>query len=330
MNWLIVGTGDIARKRVIPAIEAEKRSKITAVCDLVAERADEVAQKYQARVYTDLNEALKDKDVEAVYVATPVFLHVPQAIAALKADKHVLIEKPAGISYEQVSTLVKLAKTVKFKCGTAYFRRFYARYIQAKEMLENKEFGQLVLLRLTYFSWFNPAKDDPKYWRVVPEKSGGGPLSDMGTHMFDVMIGLLGLPASVFAKVENQVHSYPAEDSAVVVMKYENGPEVICSFNWNSKTWSHEFEIIGTEAKVKWHPYDGSTVLKTVGRDIEEIEMPNHENVHYPLIEDFVSSILEDRQPEVAIEEAVKTNLLLDAIYKSAREGTQVMVNGCR
>jgi len=324
MNWLVVGLGDIAKKRIIPALDAEPRSSIKAVCDLVTKLAEEIAQKYQGRAYTDLNQALKDSDVEAVYISTPVFLHVPHAIQALEAGKHVLVEKPVGISYSQTCELVKVAKNSKGRCACAYFRRFYPRYRMAKEMLQKGEFGQVVLIRMTYFSWFNPAKDDPKYWRVVPEKSGGGPLSDMGTHMFDVMIGLFGLPVSVFAKVAILIHSYKVEDSSVVIMNYDNGIQVIASFHWNSCTWSHEFEIIGTEAKIKWHPYDGPKILKTVGRDIQEIEMPNHENVHYPLIEEFVSSIIEAREAQVSVEEAAKTNLLLDAIYLSARESREI------
>lgn len=324
INWLIVGTGDIVRKRVIPALDAEPHSRIAGICSLLSKRPEGIAEKYKARAYTDFNKALEDREIDAVYIATPVFLHVPQAIQAIEAGKHVIVEKPMGISYAQACELVKRAKSAKTKCAVAYYRRFYPRYHMVKEMLKKGQFGKVILVRMTYFSWFNPAKEDPKYWRVVPEKSGGGPLSDMGTHMFDIMIGLLGMPEKVFAKVETLIHTYKAEDSAVVIMDYEKGAQVIANFNWNSKIWSHEFEIVGTEAKIKWHPYDGPKILKTVGRDTEEIELPNHENVHYPLIEDFVSSVIEGRHPEVSLEEAAKTNLLLDAIYMSARESREV------
>ena len=96
--------------------------------------------------------------------------------------------------------------------------------------------------------------------------------------------------------------------------------------NWNSRTWSHEFEIIGTAAKVKWHPYDSDSVVKTVGRDIKEIETPNAANVHYPLIEDFVSAVEEGRAPAISAVEAAKTNLLLDAVYRSAQANIEVAV----
>jgi len=327
MNWLLLGAGDISKKRVLPALMAESRSEVVAVCDLDELRAKEMAAQGGAKVFTDYATALSDSAADAVYVATPVFLHVPHAIQALEAGKHVLVEKPVGLNYKQARELVAAASESDRKCGVAYFRRFYPKYAMAAEMLREEEFGRVVLIRMSYFSWFDPAKDDPKYWRVVPDRSGGGPVSDMGTHMFDVLIGLLGVPRSVYAKAETLIHDYAVEDSCVAVLKMENGAQGIVSFNWNSKTWSHEFEIIGTEAKVKWHPYDSDSVVKTVGRDIRELSLPNHENVHYPLIEDFVSAVLADRQPKVTAGEAAKTNRLLDALYLSARQNREVDVS---
>jgi len=324
MKWLLLGAGDIARKRVLPALVAEPRSEVVAVCDLDESRAKATASECGARAFTDYASALSDSGADAVYVATPVFLHVPHAIRALESGKHVLVEKPVGVNYAQAAELAAAADGSPKKCGVSYFRRFAPKYAMAKEMLEAGEFGQVVLIRMTYFSWFNPAKDDPKYWRVVPEKSGGGPLSDMGTHMFDVLIGLFGLPKKVYAKVATLTQDYAVEDSAAAIMTMRDGAQVIASFNWNSKTWSHEFEIIGTEAKVKWHPYDSAWVVKTVGRDVEKIEAPNHENVHYPLIEDFVSAVEEGRDPAVTAAEAAKTNRLLDAVYESARDNREV------
>ena len=324
MNWLLLGAGDIAAKRILPALMAEPRCTVVAVCDLDEARAGELATSCGATAYTDYAAALSESGADAVYVATPVFLHVPHALQAIDAGKHVLVEKPMALNDAEARELAMAAEKSNCTCGVSYFRRFSSRYAMAEEMLKAGEFGQIVLIRMTYFSWFNPTKDDPKYWRVIPEKSGGGPLSDMGTHMFDVLIGLFGLPEKVCAKVETLTHDYAVEDSASAIMTMPGGAQVVCSFNWNSKTWSHEFEIIGTEAKVKWHPYDSPSVVKTVGRDIKEVETPNPENVHYPLVEDFVSAVEENRDPKITAAEAVKTNLLLDAVYRSAKENREV------
>lgn len=327
MNWLLLGAGDISQKRVLPALMTESRSEVVAVCDLDEGRARDMAASCGAKVFTDYAAALANSGADAVYVATPIFLHVPHAIQALTAGKHVLVEKPVALNYSEAQSLVTVAEKTECKCGVSYFRRFAPKYDMARKMIENNEFGQVVLIRMTYFSWFNPTTDDPKYWRVVPEKSGGGPLSDMGTHMFDVLIGLFGLPEKVYAKVATLTHDYAVEDSSAIVMTMPGGAQVTASFNWNSKTWSHEFEIVGTEAKVKWHPYDSDSVVKTVGRDIREIKTPNHENVHYPLVKDFVSAVEEGREPAVTAAEAAKTNLLLDAIYRSAKENREINSN---
>ena len=325
VDWLLVGPGDIATKRVAPALTEAASSRLAAVCDAVPERAAELARAYGVEeVYADLDEALARTSANAVYFATPVFLHSQQAACALAAGKHVLVEKPLGVSAEDAGQAVAAAQGTELRAGCAYFRRCSPRYEHAQQMLAQGEFGRIVLVRMTFFSWANPDVNDPKYWRVVPEKSGGGPLADMGSHMFDAFIGLLGMPTSVYAKVSTKVQPYEVEDSAVIIMEMADGADVIASFNWNSKTWSHEFEIIGTEAKLKWHPYDGGTVLKTVGRDIFELDLPNAANVHLPLVWDFVNAVLEGRPPAVPLAEALKANILIDAVYESGRSGEEV------
>ncbi|MFA5865677.1 MAG: Gfo/Idh/MocA family oxidoreductase [Phycisphaerae bacterium] len=325
VKWLLVGTGDIANKRVAPALNGVKNSRLVGVCDVVRKRAEKLACEVRAsEVFTDLDEALARSSANAVYLATPIFLHAPQTIKALEAGKHVLVEKPLGLTGQDARKVAEAARGKNLKAGCSYFRRLSPRYLQAKTMLQNSEFGKVVLVRMTYFSWFNPDKNDPKYWRVIRSKSGGGPLSDMGSHMFDVLIGLFGMPVKVFAKCENLIHSWDVEDSAAILMTLQNGAQVVASFNWNSKTCSHEFEIIGTEAKVKWHPYDAGKVIKTVARDIMELDLPNAENVHAPLIEDFVQAVIENRNPAVTLEDAARTNILLDAVYRSAETGKEV------
>jgi 1,5-anhydro-D-fructose reductase (1,5-anhydro-D-mannitol-forming) len=325
LKWLLVGAGDIARKRVAAALNQAENSELVGVCDALEANARVLGDEYGVTdVYTDVERALAGSPADAVYVATPVGLHVDHAVRSLEAGKHVLVEKPVGVDGGDCDRVVEAAARSDRTSGCAYYRRTFPAYLQAKEMLESGEFGQVVLLRMVYFSWFSPAEDDPKYWRVVRQKSGGGPISDMGTHMFDVMIGLFGLPVRVYAKCGNLVNDWDVEDSASILMTLANGAQVTASFNWNSKTWRHEFELVGTEAKVYWHPYDTGTVVKTVGRQIDTLDLAPAENVHLPIVEDFVNAVAEGRPPACPIPEAVKTNRLLDAIYRSAAENREV------
>jgi predicted dehydrogenase len=327
LKWLLAGAGDIARKRVAPALREVNGSRIVAVCDPDAQRAGELARDFGIEtVYRDYREALEKSDADSVYIATPVGLHVPMTVEALRSGYHTLVEKPLGLTYEEVRPALEAAMNTPMASGCAYFRRFSPVYRKTAEMLAQGVFGKVVHVRLSYFSWFNPTPEDPKYWRVVRARSGGGPLSDMGTHMFDVLIGLFGLPEKVSAMTAAQDRDWDVEDGSAIVMRLPGGALITAGIHWNSKTWNHAFEIIGTEARVLWQPYDSGKMLLTIGRETEEIDLPCAANVHGPLVEDFISSVWEPRSPMVTLAEAAKANRLLDAVYLSAREGRETEV----
>jgi len=327
LKWLLAGAGDISRKRAAPALQAAKGSRIIAVCDPDERRASDLARDFDVEaVYRDYGEALRRSGANAAYIATPVGLHVPMTIDALRSGCHTLVEKPLGLTYEDALSAVEAARDAGLVSGCAYFRRFYPAYRRTAEMLERGVFGKVTHIRLSYFSWFNPAPDDPKYWRVVRARSGGGPLADMGTHMFDVLIGLFGLPERVSAMVAAQDRDWDVEDGSAIIMRFPGGALATAAIHWNSKTWNHAFEIVGTEARALWQPYDNGKMIVAIGRDTEEIQLQPAENVHLPLIEDFVAAVRERRSPAITLAEAAKTNRLLDAVYQSAREGREAEV----
>ncbi|MFC1525783.1 Gfo/Idh/MocA family protein [Candidatus Latescibacterota bacterium] len=325
LKWLLVGAGDIARKRVAAALQGAAGSELVGVCDLDEGSARQVAEEHgAAAVYTDLDEALSRCAAEAVYVATPVWLHAPQAVKALEAGRHVLVEKPLGQDRAACGLACEAAARTGRTAGCSYYRRLFPAYTHTRQMLERGDFGRLVLARMVYFSWFSPTPDDPRFWRVVRGQSGGGPLSDMATHMFDVLIGLLGMPASVYARCGNLVHDWEVEDTASIVLAMPDGVQVTAAFAWNSKTWRHEFELVGSEAKVYWEPYDAGRVVVTKGRDVEELDLSPAANVHQPLVEDFVEAVRDGREPACPLTEATHTNTLLEGVYRSAEEGREV------
>src|SRR5579859_605046 len=106
LNWIVIGVGDITRKRVIPAIRSEERSELHGIVT----RDPAKAEPYSKRVWTSLTDALRDVAVQAVYVASPVFLHAPQSIEALRAGKHVLCEKPMAMNEAEARSMVRAAE----------------------------------------------------------------------------------------------------------------------------------------------------------------------------------------------------------------------------
>lgn len=327
LKWLLAGTGDIAEKRVAPALAGTAGSKLYAVCDLDRTRAEDFALRFGVgAVYDNYETALTDSGIDAVYIATPVWLHVPMAVKALEAGKHVLVEKPLGLDAGDAEKALNIAESSNLVAGCAYFRRFYPAYSLVETMIANGEFGDIVLVRMAYYSWFDPTPEDRKYWRVERTRSGGGPLADMGSHMFDVLIGLLGMPARVFASAPTLERSWNVEDSSAFVMTLPGGAPVTGSFHWNSKTWLHMFEIVGTEARVLMQPFDSGKIIRTVGRDTVEIDVPLPANVHAPLIEDFIAAVKSGGSPKVTLSGALKTNRLLDAVYRASDERREVKV----
>jgi predicted dehydrogenase len=323
IRWLLIGTGDIVHKRVAAALG----QGLVGVCG-TKERAAAIASQYgAAEVFDDVDEALRQTSANAVYVSTAVYRHRVEAVKALEAGKHVLVEKPLALDAADAQRIVAAAASTGLKAGCAYYRRCSLRYAHLKDLLAKGTLGQIVQVRTCNWSWFRPAHDDPKYWRVSKAHSGGGPLADIGVHMFDVLIGLFGLPRSVFAYCDTLAHDYEVEDASAVVMRLANGAHVTANFCWNSKSWRHEFEVVGTEGKVLWSPADTGEVILTMAGESEELDLPKFDNVHLPLIEDFEQAIVQDRQPIDPVAEAAKTNVLLDAIFQSAADNAPIDID---
>ncbi|MCX5662167.1 MAG: Gfo/Idh/MocA family oxidoreductase [Planctomycetota bacterium] len=322
VDWLLVGTGDIVRKRVAAALTGAAGSRLVGICGEKS-RATALAQQHGAgEVYDNLDEALAKTKASAVYIATSVRRHALEAKKAIAAGTHVLIEKPLSLHGGEARELARLAAaSPRQRVGCAYYRRCSPRAAHARELMRSGALGPLVLVRMNCQSWFSPAADDPKLWRVSWAESGGGPMSDVGSHMLDMLIHLAGVPTVKSAFVGTTVQPYEVEDTAAALLMLPGakgkipGAPVQVNFGWNSKTFGHDMEIVGTEGRLVWSPFDSGPVKLTLGRETRELDLPPAANVHLPLIEDFVAAVREGRQPICPLDEAAKVDELMDAIY---------------
>jgi 1,5-anhydro-D-fructose reductase (1,5-anhydro-D-mannitol-forming) len=282
LNWIVVGIGDITTRRVIPAIQAESRSRLYGVVT----RDPAKAARLDARVWTGLDEALRDPAVDAVYVATPVFLHAPQTIESLRAGKHVLCEKPMATNEAGARSMLEAAAESGKTLGVAYYRRCYSKVQRAKELLEAGAIGMPVFAELTCHGWFDGAGD--REWLVDPAKAGGGPLYDIASHRIDVLNYLFGQPLRVSAHLSNVVYHYAVEDNATVMIDYESGVRGIVDVRWHSRVARDECRIRGTDGEMELTPLNGPELVYPGGRE----NLPPHPNLHYPLVENFVDAVL--------------------------------------
>jgi 1,5-anhydro-D-fructose reductase (1,5-anhydro-D-mannitol-forming) len=282
LNWIVVGIGDISTRRVIPAIQAVPGSSLYGLVTRDAAKAT----PYKARVWTSLDEALADSAVDAVYVSTPVFLHAPQTIQSLRAGKHVLCEKPMAMNEAEARSMVRTAEECGRLLGVAYYRRAYPKVQRAKQLLKAGAIGTPVLAELTCHEW---RADDASFrgWLLDPAKAGGGPLYDIASHRIDVSNFLFGQPVRAVGSLSNVVHHYPIEDNATVMIDYPGGVRGIVDVRWHSKAKRDECRIRGTEGEMELSPLNGPDLIYPGGRE----HLPVHENVHIPLIENFVDAV---------------------------------------
>jgi 1,5-anhydro-D-fructose reductase (1,5-anhydro-D-mannitol-forming) len=281
LNWIVIGIGDIATRRVIPAIQSERRSQLYGLVT----RDPAKAAPYGVRVWTTLDEALADPAADAVYVGTPVFLHAPQTIQSLRAGKHVLCEKPMAMNEPEARSMVQAAEQSGRTLGVAYYRRTYPKVQRAKQLLEAGAIGKPVLAELTSHMWFDGTGS--RSWLVDPAKAGGGPLYDIASHRIDVLNFLFGQPLRVTAQLSNVVHPYAVEDNASVMIEYADGVRGIVDVRWHSKVARDECRIRGTDGELELSPLNGPDLIYPRGRD----NFLPHANLHYPLLENFVDAV---------------------------------------
>ncbi|RKY81672.1 hypothetical protein DRP98_09980 [candidate division KSB1 bacterium] len=144
---------------------------------------------------------------------------------------------------------------------------------------------------------------------------------DVGSHRLDVMVYLLNEVDKVAAFFETLHCGYEVEDSVVISMKLVNGMHGVANFNWNIKSGSDEFEIYGTEGKILARPLDKGHLELHRGKQVEAFELPPPKITHWGLVENFIRAVNQNKPLICSGEEGMKTNLIMEAAYRSARTG---------
>ncbi len=319
VNWAVVGVGDITTKRVLPAIAEEPRSRVQAIVTRNPEQTRAVCEYFGAKhVCTTLEEALADQEVNAVYVASPVFLHFPQTMAALAANKHVLCEKPTALNLDEAKTMLLTAQASGVHYGVAFYRRLFPVLSRARELLRQGVIGQPTLVWVTCHGWFNDEVVSHRAWLFDPVKSGGGPLMDVGSHRIDVLNYLFGTPRLVSAAMSRQTHQTPGfkvEDNATLTIEYngEFGPlRAIVDVRWNSQVAGDDFKVFGTHGDMDLTPLNSGLIQWPGGKESHPADV----NFHAPLLKHF-ADVLEDGAPLICSgEAALATDRILNEAYR--------------
>ena len=343
VRWGVLGSGGIARRRTIPeGIVPGENAELAAVYDVDARANREVAEQFGAEACAGEEELLARGDVDAVYVATPAGLHHAQTLAAAAAGKHVLCEKPLGLSVAEARGMTDACARAGVKLGVGFMMRFHAHHREGLRLIEAGKLGRLVYGRAQLSCWYPPIDGA---WRQDPQAGGGGSLMDMGGHCIDLLEMLFGRVRTVCCRVGRLVHGYASEDAATTLLEFDGGAQgtVDAFFCVPDASSRNRLEIYGSrgsllaEGTIGQSP--GGTMVahleaETEGYDARQARgeaeglaiAPSPVNTYRAEIEEFSAAILEGRQPANGPQLGLRSAMVLAACYEAARTGQAVPV----
>lgn len=244
MKWGLIGSSGLAAKACAPAIAAAEGAELAAVLGSTAERAGNLAKTHGAQVATaNLDEFLSTPDLTAVWITSPTHMHYEHCTAALAAGKHVLLEKPIGMSAEEGWKLVEAAKSAGRVLAVGYQARYVPGHEKMRELIADGAIGEATVAR-TYYGVHRAGP--PPAWRQKRDQAHWGALADVGTHHIDLLRMMLG---DVAEATGYSVHAlgFETDDSDVAALRFESGvlATVAASVNvWKQYT---RVEVFGTE-----------------------------------------------------------------------------------
>ena len=332
----VIGCGSIAKHRHLPEYALNDSVEIVAVCDVVKERAETMAEQYQAAVYTDYKALLSEEKVDAVSVCLPNYLHAPVSIAALEAGSHVLCEKPMATSKEEAENMIKAAKANNKKLMIAHNQRLVPSHMKAKALIENGDIGKINSFRTTFGhdgpeSW---SVDGASSWFFNKEQAFIGAMGDLGVHKADLMRYILGEEFVEVAGVieTNAKENTDVDDNAVCVLKTESGAIGTLTASWAYQPESDNSTVIYGEKgilRIEDDP-EFSLIAQYVNGEVVKYELGHIQsnddggqfNSH--VIENFVDCIINDKEPLISGEEGKKSLEVILAAIESAETKTIV------
>lgn len=317
LKWGIIGAGDIVRKRVAPAFLELENCELLALVRRDAGRAEAAAQQLGIRRwYTDTQELFADQEIDAVYVASPVYLHAEHTIRAAEAGKHVLCEKPMALNVAECDRMIAAAEANGVRLGIAYYRRFYPVLERVREALRNGEIGDPVYVQANAFERFDPEPDHPRSWFIEKAKSGGGPMMDFGCHRIELLIDLFGEVVEVKGLDANVVFEREVEDTCSAMLRFADGPIAVLTVTHAALASIDSIEVYGTHGTIRIGSLNSGDITIATGHSSTNESLPPAENFHLPLIADFSEAVLTGNEPKVTARDGLRVNEVLAKIYR--------------
>lgn len=318
-RFAIIGCGLIGQKRLATL----PPGSLKVACDLDLNRADSLAKTAGCRAVSDIEAALAD-DVDAVIVATTNSTLAPIAEQALRASKHVLVEKPAAISVKQFDALERLSEANGALVRVGYNHRYHPAFQKARRIVDSGVVGDLMFIRGRYGHGGRKGYD--REWRADPALSGGGELIDQGVHLIDLAAWFLGDFTAVSGHAETYFWDMPVDDNAFLDLRNSAGKTAWLHVSCTEWKNLFSFEIYGRDAKLHIQGLGGSygveqlahyQMLPAMGPPETTIyEYPGQDTSWKLEMQTFLEDIALHRTPVPGLREARKALEIVEKVYQ--------------
>jgi len=266
VNMGVIGAGGIAYRRTIPGMLKANNINLAAVMDIA--RIKEIAKEFNVpRAYTSEKEIVRDTDIDAVYIASPVYLHLKHIKMAAENGKHILCEKPIAATLKEAKEAADICRKNKVFFQEGYMMKFHGAHRRIRELISEGRIGRVVYMRAQLSCWYPPIKGA---WRQDPQKGGGGSLIDMATHLYDLLEFLTDEKIGwVSAIANNQVQDYKSEDSSTTLLEFKSGAHatVDAFFCIPDESTRTRLEIYGSRGSI----FAEGTIGQSTGGTMEGI-----------------------------------------------------------
>lgn len=347
----VVGVGNIALAH-IQAYQKNDRVELYAFCDVDETRLKARAEEFGvAHTFVDLDEMLALPELDAVSVCTINCMHAPCALKAIRAGKHVLVEKPMATTLQDAEEMKAAAEKAGVLLMVGFVCRFGSDTAVMKDFIDDGALGEIYYAKASYLR----RHGCPGGWFQNKELSGGGPLIDLGVHRIDQTRFLVGSPKPVsvygaaFSKLKDRPEikggisskigagsagnssAFDVEDFASAMVRFDNGfvMQVEASFTLNIKQDQENIELFGTKAGAKLHPLELYTDMSgyMVNTQLATPAENSFDDMFVREIDHFVSCILDGTPCMASAEDGVVLMQILDGIYRSAESGHEVIIS---
>lgn len=318
IRWGIIGCGDVTEIKSGPAFNKVNHSSLVAVMRRDVAKAKDYAKRHAVpKWYDDAKDLINDKEVNAIYIATPPAFHEEYAIAAINAGKPVYIEKPMALNFESANMIAKIALEKNCKVSVAHYRRGQPLFNKVRQLLEEKIIGEVLFAKLEFYKKPLPkeALTIPKVsWRINPKIAGGGLFHDISPHQIDLMYWFFGKINKASGYAASQTKMYDADDIVTGNILFKSGVVFngLWCFNVAEENVKDYCEIQGSEGKICFPIFEHKKIEVIKNGTTENILFEPLEHVQQPLIQKVVDYFLDKGPNPCSAEDGAKVMWLMD------------------